>query len=146
MFKTREKSRSARSLTALTLASLCLVLSSCVISPGKFKSDLALGPDKSFSFSYEGEILVAGLASDDEANEEFEAQSCYDADTFEKRECTAQEIAEQRAEWDASAEERAAKAKRQSERWTTMLGGIDPSDPDATEQFRQLLIQQKGWC
>ena len=145
MFKTREKSRSARSLTALTIASLCLVLSSCVISPGKFKSDLALGPDKSFSFSYEGEILVAGLSSDDEANEEFKAQSCYDADTFEKRECTAQEIAEQRSEWDASAEFRAAEAKQQSEQVASMLGGIDPSDPDATEQFRQLLIQQKGW-
>ena len=77
--------------------------------------------------------------------EEFEASECYDDETYEQRTCTNDEIAEQRAEWDAGAEMRAAEATQQAEQMSAMMGGIDPSDPEASAQLVSLLLRQKGW-
>ena len=134
---------------AALLTGFALVLSGCFMSPGKFTSELALtGPD-TFTFRYEGEIFFLTLsklalmgATTDEA---FTPSDCYDEETYETRECTADEIASQRAEWDAGAEERAAKAKRDAEMMKAMMGGIDPTDPKATKEMVRLLERQKGW-
>ncbi|WP_394726903.1 hypothetical protein [Altererythrobacter sp. GH1-8] len=125
-----------------------LLLTGCLISPGKFASTLDLNDDGTFAFTYEGEIFFLGLsqlAQMGNAAEQFEAEECYDEDTFEQRECTADEIAAQRAEWDAGAEERAAKARKDAEEMAAMMGGIDPSDPEATEKLRKLLLRHRGW-
>lgn len=125
-----------------------LLLTGCLISPGKFASTLDLNDDGSFAFTYEGEIFFLGLsqlAQMGNAAEQFEAEECYDEDTFEQRECTAEEMAAQRAEWDAGAEERAAKARKDAEEMAAMMGGIDPSDPEAAEKLRKLLLRHRGW-
>jgi hypothetical protein len=118
------------------------------MSPGKFTSELAItGPD-SFTFSYEGEIFFLGLsklAQMDSANEAFTPSDCYDDETFETRECTEEELAGQRADWEAGAEERAAQAKKQAEQMAALMGGIDPSDPKAADELVKLLQRQKGW-
>jgi len=134
---------------AALLAGFALLLSGCFISPGKFNSELALtGPD-SFTFSYEGEIFFLGLSKlammGAAAGETFTSSQCYDQETFEERECTAAEVAEQRAEWDAGAAEREAKAKKDAETMKAIMGGIDPTDPKATEEMVRLLERQKGW-
>jgi hypothetical protein len=77
--------------------------------------------------------------------EAFTPSECYDEETYEPRECTKEELASQRAEWDAGAEERAAKAKKDAEMMKAMMGGIDPTDPKATEEMVRLLERQKGW-
>jgi hypothetical protein len=134
---------------AAVLAGFALALSGCFMSPGKFTSELALtGPD-SFTFSYEGEIFFLGLSKlalmGAASEEAFAPSECYDQETFESRECTAEEVAAQKAEWDAGAAERAAKAKKDAEMMKTIMGGIDPTDPKATEEMVRLLERQKGW-
>lgn len=70
------------------------------MSPGRFASELVLDRDGTFHFSYEGEIFSLGLiklaqlGADDK---EFEASTCYDEE-YSERECTDQDIAENRAE------------------------------------------------
>lgn len=125
-----------------------LLLTGCLISPGKFASTLDLRDDGTYAFTYEGEIFFLGLsqlAQMGSNNEAFEAEDCYDDETFETRECTEEEVAEQRAVWEAGAEERAAKAKKDAEEMSAMMGGIDPSDPEANEELRQLLLRHRGW-
>lgn len=138
-----------RSLAAAVLGGLALVLSGCFMSPGKFTSELVLtGPD-SFTFSYEGEIFFLGLsklAQMGAAGEQaFTPSDCYDDETFEARECTTDDIASQRADWEAGAAERAAEAKKQAEQMAAIMGGIDPSDPKAADELVKLLQRQKGW-
>lgn len=142
------KPTSIRTCAASILAGLSLILTGCFITPGKFTSELVLGSDESFAFSYEGEIFFLGLSSLAQmgaAAEEFEAAECYDEETYETRECTEAELAQQRADWDAGAEARAEEAKQKAEQMSTMLGGIDPNDPQATEELRQLLLRHEGW-
>jgi hypothetical protein len=134
---------------AAVLAGFALALSGCFMSPGKFTSELALtGPD-TFTFSYEGEIFfltLSKLAMMGAATEEaFTPSECYDEETYEARECTAEELDAQRADWEAGAEERAAKAKKDAEMMKAVMGGIDPTDPKATEEMVRLLERQKGW-
>jgi hypothetical protein len=134
---------------AAVLAGFALALSGCFMSPGKFTSELALtGPD-TFTFSYEGEIFfltLSKLAMMGATTEEaFTPSECYDEETYAARECTAEELDAQRADWEAGAEERAAKAKKDAEMMKAIMGGIDPTDPKATEEMVRLLERQKGW-
>ena len=139
--------RSPRTLATAVLAGLSLLLTGCFITPGKFTSELVLMEQDRFSFTYEGEIFFLGLsqlAAMEAAGEEFEA-TCYEDDSFDERECTEEEIAEQRAEWEASAEERMASNAQEAEQLATMMGGIDPTDPEASAELVELLLRQEGW-
>lgn len=133
---------------AAVLTGCAIALSGCFMTPGKFTSELALtGPD-SFTFSYEGEIFFIGLsklAQMDAMVPDAFAASCFDEETFESRDCTPEEEAAQRAEWEAGAAERAAKQKKDAEQMAALMGGIDPSDPEAAEELVKLLQRQKGW-
>lgn len=133
---------------AALLTGFALVLSGCFMTPGKFTSELAItGPD-SFTFTYEGEIFFLGLsklAQMDAGKEEFTPNECYNDETFEPRECSEEELAAQRAEWDAGAAERAEQAKKQAQQMAALMGGIDPSDPKAADELVKILQRQKGW-
>ena len=131
------------------LAGFALALSGCFMSPGKFTSELALtGPD-SFTFSYDGEIFFLGLSKLAQMGagmeESFTLSECYDDETFESRDCTPEEEAEQRAEWEAGAVERIEKKKNDAKQMAALMGGIDPSDPKAADELVKLLQRQKGW-
>lgn len=130
-------------------AALSVLLTGCLLSPGKFTSDLTLMKDGTFSYAYKGEIQMLAFSKLAEmgakAEDEFEAEDCYDEDTYEDRECTAGEIAEQKAEWEASAEERRAKKAKQAEQMKAFLGGIDPSSPEAAQELADRLSRQRGW-
>ncbi|KRA83695.1 hypothetical protein ASD76_06625 [Altererythrobacter sp. Root672] len=127
-------------------------LSACIITPGTFDATLDLRKDGEFTFSYNGQIYLLALAQlADAANkaetgdEEFTASTCYDDDDFEERPCTDEEVAEQRQVWEDQAETRAAAAKRDSEMMSAVLGGIDPTDPEAAEELAERLRRQAGW-
>lgn len=125
-----------------------LLLAGCFLSPGKFTSELTLEQDGSFAFTYNGEIVFLGLsklARMDKGTDVFAPKSCVDEESFEERECSEGELAEQRAEWEAGADERAAKNKEEARQMASFLGGIDPTDPQANENLRQLLLRHKGW-
>ena len=131
---------------ALAVAS-SLALSGCLLTPGTFTSELALMKGGSFSYSYDGEIQMLMLSKlaqmGNKADETFEAE-CWDED-FETRECTLAEVNEQRAEWDAGASQREAERKRKAEEMKVMLGGIDPSNPEAAQELAEKLQRQRGW-
>lgn len=142
------KATTIRMGAASLLAGLSLLLSGCFITPGKFSSEMILHGDESFTFTYEGEIFFLGLSSLAQmgaAAEQFEASGCFDEETYEDRECTEAEIAEQRAEWDANAETRAAEAKEKAEQMAAMTGGIDPNDPEASAELTRALLRHEGW-
>ena len=122
-----------------------IFLSGCFLSPGKFDAELDLRQDGRFSFQYTGQIYIMALSdlakmADAADADEFEA-SCVDDETYEERECTSEEVAEQRSEWEAAQ----AREARESEAMMDMLGGIDPGDPEAAEELAQHLSQQHGW-
>ncbi len=134
---------------AAVLGACALTLSGCFMSPGKFTSELQItGPD-SFTFSYDGEIFFLGLSKlaqmDAAAEQAFTPSECYDDETYETRDCTKDELDQQRADWEAGAADRAAEAKRKAEQMAAMMGGIDPSDPKAADELVKLLSRQKGW-
>lgn len=133
---------------AALLAGFALALSGCFMTPGKFTSELAItGPD-SFTFTYEGEIFFLGLsklAQMDAGKEQFTPNECYNDDTFEPRDCSEEELAAQRADWEAGAAERAEREKKQAQQMAALMGGIDPSDPKAADELVKILQRQKGW-
>lgn len=126
-----------------------LLLTGCLLSPGKFTSQLMLMKDGSFSYSYNGEIQMLALSKLAEmgadSDEEFTAQDCYESNGYDTRPCTEDEIAAQKAEWDANAEIRQSKRQREAEQMKVMMGGIDPSSPEAAEEFVEILTRQQGW-
>jgi hypothetical protein len=140
-----------RAAAALAFAAATsLVLSACIISPGTFDATLDLRRDGRFTFSYSGQIYLlalselAEMSNQAERGDDFVATSCWD-DDFNERECTDEEIAQQRADWDAGAEERKATAEREAEAMRQFLGGIDPADPKAAEELAARLRRQEGW-
>jgi len=137
-----------RVLAAAALVGCALALAGCFMTPGKFSSELALtGPD-SFTFRYEGEIFLLGLsklAMMDATSETAFTANCFDDETYESRDCTPEEVASQREEWEAGAAARAENAKQKAQQMAALMGGIDPSDPKASEELVKLLQRQKGW-
>ena len=126
-----------------------LLLTGCLLSPGKFTSELALMKDGRFSYTYAGEIQMLALSKlaemGAESEEEFEAKDCYLDNDIDTRPCTANEIAAQKAEWEANAEDRRMKREREAEQMKAMMGGIDPSRPEAAAELAAHLQRQKGW-
>ncbi|HEU4650302.1 MAG TPA: hypothetical protein VFS49_02705 [Croceibacterium sp.] len=127
-----------------------LVLSACIVSPGKFAAALDLRRDGRFTFTYQGEIhllalsKLAEMSSQSSGDDEFTPSACWD-DNLDEHECTDEELAEQRETWEAGAAERKERAAREAEAMRQFLGGIDPADPKAAEEFAARLRRQEGW-
>lgn len=140
--------RDFRGSAAGLLALLALVLSGCFVTPGRFTSELHLTGGDRFTFKYEGEIFFLGLSKlaqmGGETAEDF-TPSCYNDETFEARECTPEEEAAQRTEFEAEAEARATQNREQAKQLAAIMGGIDPTDPRAAEELTALLQRQNGW-
>jgi hypothetical protein len=55
----------AKRLTAIALSFAApLLLTGCLLTPGKFVSDLTINADRTFSFSYVGEVIAVDPSSD----------------------------------------------------------------------------------
>lgn len=145
--------RSFRRMAMAGLAAgLSLLLSACLISPGKFASTIDLRKDGTFAYGYQGEIHMLGLSklaemgSKAKANEEFVAVPCYKDDgDFEERKCTKDEIAQQKTDWEAEQKGAVERDKKNAEMMRAMLGGIDPTSPQAAEELADRLRRQAGW-
>lgn len=125
-------------------------LGGCMLSAGDFTSELAVMKDGNFSYNYDGEIQMmmlaqlAQMAAEQKNAETFTAEPCYD-DQYEVRDCTDEDIAQQKSDWEASMAVRAESDKKELETLKAMLGGIDPSDPEATKEIADRLEKQRGW-
>jgi hypothetical protein len=132
-----------------------LLLWGCFLTPGRFDAALDLRRDGSFSYRYEGEVLLltpqGAMAMAAEA-ETFDpkAQRCTDAaedaeedalETGADRACTPAEIETRRQEW----EKRQAEQKAQMETMRGFFGGLDPNDPATVAEFTRRLTTYQGW-
>ena len=125
-------------------------LGGCMLSAGDFTSELSVMKDGNFSYSYDGEIQMmmlaqlAQMAAEEKNAETFTAEPCYD-DEYEVRDCTDEDITRQKSDWEEAAAARAESDKKELETLKAMLGGIDPSDPEATREIADRLEKQRGW-
>ena len=149
-------------IAKMALAGVSMLgLSSCLSAPGTFTSDLTLLRNGSYQFSYDGEIQLVSLAMmmgsiDNKAAMPFEPycddyveNGDYGLDyegpppisPYVERDCTKNEIAEQREQYDAQQ----ASRKKEQEQMRAALGGIDPTDPATIDEFAERLEKQAGW-
>ena len=124
---------------------IALTLAACFIVPGKFASNIDVGRNGAFTFAYKGELMFATSPalvrqSQAEGDEKFAAE-CVDEDNFEERACSEEEIAEQKAEWEAVRAEKAANVAQ----FSAMFGGINPGDPATMDAFAARLSKEQGW-
>ncbi|WP_432200726.1 hypothetical protein ACRAQ7_00050 [Erythrobacter sp. W53] len=128
---------------------LPLLLTGCLLSPGKFTSELVLLEDDQFTFSYQGEIQMLALTDlaqmEAKKRTEFTATPCYDDETYEDRECTDDELEKQKTDWEELQAANASRRNREAEQMRAVLGGIDPTDPDAANEFASKLERQRNW-
>jgi hypothetical protein len=118
----------------------------------RLTSAIDLRKDGRFNYSYNGEIYLLGLSklaelgSKAKEAEPFKAVTCYtDDEEMKERECTKDELAKQKADWEEDRKADEARKKRDSDMMKVMLGGIDPSSPQAAEELAQRLRRQAGW-
>ncbi|WP_017671427.1 hypothetical protein [Blastomonas sp. AAP53] len=116
-----------------------LLLTGCLLSPGKFASSLDLKRDGSFAFTYVGEIVVTDLAP---PAAEFSASPCYD-DNSDERECSSEELVRQRKDFDESQAASKGEAGMLSSAMGGGKGGLG-SDEGINELIEQLK-KQEGW-
>lgn len=126
-------------------------LSACLITPGKFTATMDLRRDGGFAFTYQGEIYMLALSKlaqmadeAEAANAEFTPSDCYD-DNLDARECTPDDLAQQRSNWEDEKVRKRENAQKERESMQAMLGGIDPADPAAAEEVAERLRRQEGW-
>ncbi len=141
-------------IVAAGVAAALVLLAGCSLLPGRFVSDLALRRDGTFTFHYKGEIILAALAQGDKSDlkteeEKFTPAPCKNETTGDDRACTAAEIADQRREWagtqDESKASKAEQDKQSRAALQAMMGGINPEDPQAAQEFANRLARQQGW-
>lgn len=140
-----------KALVKLIAAFTCLALSSCFLVPGDFQSKMAISKSGAFSFDYVGQIVLPPLQEADGANandhasdDEFSAK-CFEDESFEERECTADEMNEQLAANEAAMSANAERGASRKEAMSAILGGLDPDKPESIDQFVSRLSRQKGW-
>lgn len=185
------------------LGAVALVLTGCMLAPGKFTSELELQRDGRFTYRYDGEIYLTAMSQLAEASQrlgdeenEFIAQPCYDESwegeeevelpaeeapaaefsalsmasyipaepviiapdvaeeavedyddgySFTERDCTEEELAEQRSDYDERMERKKKQAEQQAQMMNLFFGGLDPSDPESADELVKRLKRQRGW-
>lgn len=113
-----------------------LLLTGCLLSPGKFASTLDLQRDGRFTFTYVGQIVVTDTSS---PPAEFAPTPCYDETTYDERECTEAELKQQRKDFDA------AQAANQDEGGMASKGMGNFGSEESIAELIEQLKKQDGW-
>lgn len=111
------------------------MLSGCLFQPGTFDATLRIDADRQFAFSYQGEIVMAGMSELAEMAQEAEAQKpCQEETSGKERPCTEEELAQRERE--------SAMGRQMME---GMLGGVDFSDEEQVAAMTAMMERQAGW-
>lgn len=132
------------------IGGLAMLMTGCMLAPGKFVSELLLLRDGTFAYTYEGEIHLLSMSQLSQmgqtmAEGEFTAETCYDSETFEERECTADELAQQRADYDQRMADKKRTDEEEARKMREMFGGIDPTDPASGDELAKRIQRQAGF-
>lgn len=73
------------------------------------------------------------------------ASTAISDESFETRECTTEEVAEQKAEWDESQAARKKEKEQMKKMFAALLGGIDPEDPKTITRFTKEVERMAAW-
>jgi hypothetical protein len=143
-----------------------LLLTGCLWTPGKFTSELLVRKNGTFVLDYRGEILLQ--RPDEKAKAEPWADSmarCFEDGRTETlsappekidssgepapaeegvRPCTPDEIAQLKADYEQSAQERLAKEQKESEEMAKLFG-IPGTDDESNRRFAANLMKYEGW-
>lgn len=117
-----------------------LMLTGCLLSPGKFGSTLDLKRDGSFTFTYVGEIVVTDMAP---PPAEFSASPCYSEETGDERACTEAELAGQRKDFEEAQAQSSGETGIAASAMTGGVGNLD--DDESIAEFVEQLKKQQGW-
>ncbi|RIV84680.1 hypothetical protein [Aurantiacibacter zhengii] len=126
--------RTRRLFAGATLLASSALLSGCLFQPGTFDATLHITQDRQFAFTYQGEIVMAGMSDLAEMAQEAEEQEPCHTDTGKERPCTEEELAE-RAREDAMGRQM----------MEGMFGGLDMSDEAEVAEMAAMLERQAGW-
>lgn len=66
-------------------------------------------------------------------------------DEFAERDCTPDEIAEQKKEWDEQQVRRKKEKEQTKKMFAALLGGVDPDDPKTIERFTKEVERLAAW-
>lgn len=160
-------------LKILAVAAAAALLTGCLLSPGKFTAEMTVLRGGGFSFAYKGDIHLLGLsqlvamgAALDDKGGEFTPEPCYGdpaevdaavlktafaqeedgwAEEALERECTPAEIDTQKEAFEERRAAKKAEDAKNIEIFKALLGGIDPTSPDAIDEFITRIKKQKGW-
>lgn len=134
---------------AALAAAATMLLSACLLMPGTFTASLDLRRDGTFTYRYDGEVVMLGLTRLAQAGREgkamFKPEPCHAEDSDTVRPCTSTEIDGQRRSWEQEKAARAEREKQQAEQAKVLLGGIDPTDPKSAAELADRLRRQAGW-
>ncbi len=123
------------------VVALGLLVSACLLTPGKFDSALDIRKDGAFRFTYTGEMYMLPFSKLAEGNKPFKTTPCYASGSGAERPCSESEITKQKEDW----ERRNKRNKKEAESAKIFLGGIDPTDPQAAAELAERLRNQEGW-
>lgn len=111
------------------------MLSGCLFQPGTFDATLHITADRQFTFSYQGEIVMASMSELDGMAQDAESESlCTDDENGKQRPCTLEERAER--------ERNQAMSRQMLE---SAIGGVDLSSPESVEAMIATLESRVGW-
>lgn len=125
---------------------LGLLLSACLLTPGKFTSTLDVRKDGRFTFTYLGELyfLSPDEMSDKASKSEdatFQPDPCT-ADDGATRDCSSAELDQQMRQWE---EREKSRASGETAQMAAMFGGKNMDDPQTAQEFARSLERQQGW-
>jgi hypothetical protein len=93
----------------------------------------------------EGAAAAAAEAAAAAGEAAAEAVATAAEDGFEERDCTTDEIAEQKKEWDENQERRKKEKEQSKKMFSALLGGVDPEDPKTIAKFTKEVERLAAW-
>jgi len=88
-----------------------------------------------------GDAVEAAADAADAAAEAVEAAG----DDYEERDCTVEEEAEQKKDWDEQQTARKKEKEQAKKMFSMLLGGVDPSDPKSIDRFTKEIERMAAW-
>jgi hypothetical protein len=141
--KAREKAVAESAATEASIAKITTKETGTAASrTSEEDPELSSDPDAAKSA---GDAAAEGAAAAAAGAAAAAADAASVEDGFEERDCTADEIAEQKKEWDENQERRKKEKEQSKKMFSALLGGVDPEDPKTIAKFTKEVERLAAW-